>query len=197
LPYPQVGGPKTALGIRPDACLAPYLVAGLAGLPGQGLRPHCRYRKLKRRNRIKKRRNHMSISNSKSTLNENGGKEMSNGNTGNERIWSGLGWGIFFILIGSLIFAGNRCWLSEGKGWLYFIIGLGSICIIGFLARFLSSRSNRWAAYGGLVTGICLVYIGTAFLYGYGDWWPLVFIPVGIGLLVKAVWDHRSESTIR
>jgi hypothetical protein len=137
----------------------------------------------------------MSVSNSKSTLNENGGKEMSKGNTGNERIWSGLGWGIFFILIGSLIFAGNRGWLSEGEGWLYFIIGLGGICIIGFLARYLTSRTNRWGAFGGLVTGICLVYIGTAFLYGYSDWWPLVFIPVGIALLVKAVWGRRSEST--
>ena len=139
----------------------------------------------------------MSVSNSKSTLNENGGKEMSKGNTGNERIWSGLGWGIFFILIGSLIFAGNRGWLSEGEGWLYFIIGLGGICIIGFLARYLTSRTNRWGAFGGLVTGVCLVYIGMAFLYGYGDWWPLVFIPVGIGLLVKAVWGRRSESTTR
>ena len=120
---------------------------------------------------------------------------MVNRNTGNERIWSGIGWGIFFILIGSLIFAGNRGWLSEGEGWLYFIIGLGGIGILGFLARYLTSPAHRWGAFGGLVTGICLVYIGTAFLYGHGDWWPLVFIPVGIALLVKAVWGRRSEST--
>jgi len=137
----------------------------------------------------------MSVSNSKSTLKENGGKEMSKRNAESERIWSGLGWGIFFILIGSLIFAGNRGWLSEGEGWLYFIIGLGGICIIGFLARLLASRSYRWAAYGGLVTGVCLVYIGTAFLYGYGDWWPMVFILVGISLLIKAIWGRRLEST--
>ena len=137
----------------------------------------------------------MSVSNSKNTLNENGGKEMSNKNTGNERIWSGLGWGIFFILIGSLIFAGNRGWLSEGEGWLYFIIGLGGIGIIGFLARYLTSRNDRWSAFGGLITGVCLVFTGTAFLYGYGDWWPLVFIPVGIALLVKALWSRRSQST--
>jgi hypothetical protein len=138
----------------------------------------------------------MSVSNTKSPLNENGGKEMSNRNTGNERIWSGLGWGVFFILIGSLIFAGNRGWLTEGEGWLYFIIGLGGIGIIGFLARCLTSRTNRWGAVGGLVTGICLVYIGTTFLYGYGDWWPLVFIPVGIALLVKAVRGRRPESAL-
>jgi hypothetical protein len=138
----------------------------------------------------------MSASNSKSTLNENGGKEMSKGKTGNERIWSRLGWGIFFILIGSLIFAGNRGWLNEGEGWLYFIIGLGGICIIGFLARYFTSRTNPWDAFGGLATGICLVYIGIAFLYGFGDWWPLVFIPVGIGFLIKGVLHHNSQSLV-
>jgi hypothetical protein len=137
----------------------------------------------------------MPVSKTNNALNENGGKEMSNSNTGNERIWSGLGWGVFFILIGSLIFAGNRGWLTEGEGWLYFIIGLGGIGIIGFLARYLTSRTNSWGAVGGLVTGVCLVYIGATFLYGYGDWWPLVFIPVGITMLVKAVRGRRPETT--
>jgi Kef-type K+ transport system membrane component KefB len=119
---------------------------------------------------------------------------MLNKNSKLERIWSGLGWGIFFILIGSLIFASNRGGLSGGEGWLYFVVGLGGIFIIGFLARFLANHSNRWSAYGGLVAGVCLVYIGAAFLYGFGDWWPLVFIPVGVGYTVKAIWRSKTES---
>ena len=35
----------------------------------------------------------MSVENSKNTIKQNGGKEMSQENTGNERIWAGLGWG--------------------------------------------------------------------------------------------------------
>ncbi len=138
----------------------------------------------------------MSVSKSKSIQNENGGKEMLNKHWKLERIWSGLGWGILFILIGSLIFAGNRGWLSGGEGWLYFIIGLGGIFIIGFLARFLANHSNRWSAFGGLVVGVCLVYIGAAFLYGFGDWWPLVFIPVGIVYVIKSIWRNKPESSI-
>jgi hypothetical protein len=136
----------------------------------------------------------VSVSNSKSVVNEIGGKEMLNKNVVTERIWSGLGWGIFFILIGSLIFAGNRGWLSGSEGWLYFIIGLGGIFIIGFLARFLTAQSNRWSAFGGLLLGVCLVYVGMAFLYGFGDWWPLVFIPVGIIYVIRAIWRHNSEA---
>jgi hypothetical protein len=119
---------------------------------------------------------------------------MLKGNSRFERIWSGLGWGIFFILIGSLIFAGNKGWLSGGEGWLYFAIGLGGIFIVGFLARFLTNPSNRWSAFGGLVVGVCLVYIGFAFLYGFGDWWPMVFIPVGIVCIIKGIWQSRNHT---
>jgi hypothetical protein len=136
----------------------------------------------------------MSVLKSEQVQKENGEKEILNKNRRLERIWSGLGWGIFFILIGGLIFAGNRGWLNGGEGWLYFTIGLGGIFIIGFLVRLLANRSNRWSAFGGLVVGACLVYIGTAFLYGFGDWWPFVFIMVGIACLIRVIWHRKSVS---
>jgi hypothetical protein len=119
---------------------------------------------------------------------------MLKGNSRFERIWSGLGLGIFFILLGSLIFAGNKGWLSGGEGWLYFAIGLGGIFIVGFLARFVINPSNRWSDLGGLVLGVCLVYIGIAFLYGFGDWWPMVFIPVGIVYIAKGIWQSQNHT---
>ena len=119
---------------------------------------------------------------------------MKNQNGGLERTISGIGWGLVFILIGILVFADNKGWFQGGVAWLYFVIGLGGIFIIGFLARFWANQSNRWSSLGGLVVGVCLVYIGAAFLYGFGDWWPLVLIPVGIGILVKALWWTKPES---
>ena len=119
---------------------------------------------------------------------------MKNQNGGLERTISGIGWGLVLILIGMLVFADNKGWLQGGTGWLYFIIGLGGIFIIGFLARVLLNQSNRGSSFGGLVVGVCLVYIGAAFLYGFGDWWPLVMIPAGVGILVKALWRNRPES---
>jgi len=73
---------------------------------------------------------------------------MQNKNWGLERVWSGLGWGIFFILIGGLIFAGNKGWVSESHGWLYFAIGTGAILIIEFLVHFFSNQANRWSSLG-------------------------------------------------
>jgi hypothetical protein len=119
---------------------------------------------------------------------------MKNQNGGLERTISGTGWGLVLILIGVLVFADNKGWLQGGTGWLYFVIGLGGIFIIGFLARYWLNQSNRWNSFGGLVVGVCLVYIGAAFLYGFGYWWPLVLIPVGVGILVKALWRNKPES---
>jgi hypothetical protein len=121
---------------------------------------------------------------------------MKNQNGALERTISGIGWGLVFILIGILAFADNKGWLQDGAGWLYFVIGLGGIFIIGFLARYWFNQSNRWSSFGGLVVGVCLVYIGAAFLYGFGDWWPLVLIPIGTGILVKALWHNKPESLV-
>ncbi len=121
---------------------------------------------------------------------------MENKNWNLETVWSGIGWGILFILAGFLIFADNKGWTPGGVGWLYFAIGLGGIFIIGFLVRYFGNPGHRWGGFGGLVVGIALVYIGIAFLNGFGDWWPLVLVPVGIGFLVKSIWHHNSQSYV-
>jgi hypothetical protein len=118
--------------------------------------------------------------------------EMKNWNGGLEKLVDRIGWGLFFILIGGLFFAGNKGWLNE-HGWLYFLIGLGSILVIGGLVRYFIGQDNRWKSVGGLITGLALIYIGVAFLYDFGDWWPLVFILVGVGCLVKAIWYKKPS----
>jgi hypothetical protein len=119
---------------------------------------------------------------------------MINKTWGLERIWSGLGWGIFFILIGFLIFAANKGWITGGEGWLYMAIGAGSILIIEFLVHLFTDRSNRWSGFGSLVVGLSMVYIGAAFRFGFGDWWPLVFLPIGIGYITRAIWYSRRHT---
>jgi hypothetical protein len=108
------------------------------------------------------------------------------------RLLDGLGWGLLLILIGILFLADNFGW-THGEEWFYFAIGVGCILIVGFLVRYFGGHSNHWAAWGRLVSGLALVYIGMAFLYGFGDWWPLALIPVGIGFLVKAFWSSKNE----
>ncbi len=119
---------------------------------------------------------------------------MQNGNWKLESIWSGVGWGLFLILIGTLFVGQNTGWLN-GNGWLYFAIGLGSILVIGVLVRYFIGHNRIWSMFGGLAAGLALIYIGMAFLYGFGDWWPLALIIIGLGYLVKALWRNRAESS--
>ena len=115
---------------------------------------------------------------------------MKNQNGVLERTISGIGWGLFFILIGVLVFAQNKGWTND-HGWLYFFIGLGAILVIGFLIRYLLGNKNLWNALSGLVAGLALIYIGIAFLYGFGDWWPLALLVIGIGILVKGIMNRK------
>ena len=119
---------------------------------------------------------------------------MENRNLKLERISDGIGWGLLFILIGSLFFAQNKGWLG-GQGWAYFAMGLGVILVIGALVRYFGGNT-RWSAIGRLVVGLALIYIGFASYYGFGEWWPLALIAIGIGILVKAFWGagHQSYS---
>ena len=112
-----------------------------------------------------------------------------------ERLSSGIGWGLFFILVGGLFLAGNAGWL-KADWWTYFAIGLGGILVIGFLMRFFRGLGGRWSAIGRLVIGLALIYIGFASCYGFGEWWPLALIAIGVGILVKAslAAGHQSHA---
>ena len=135
----------------------------------------------------------MSTVESGNRNNQGGSKQMEDKHWKLERISDGLGWGLFFILIGSLFFAQNKGWL-HGEGWPYFAIGLGSILVIGFLVRYFGVENNRWRALGKLVIGLALIYIGIASIYGFGEWWPLALIAIGIACLAKAFWGNKHES---
>ena len=135
----------------------------------------------------------MSLSESKNGLKENKENKMENKDWKFEKLSSGIGWGLFFILIGALFFAQIKGWL-QGDWWTYFAIGLGGILVIGFLMRYFSDLGSRWGAVGRLVVGLELIYIGLASIYGFGDWWPLALVAIGIGFLVKALWGNRNES---
>jgi hypothetical protein len=120
---------------------------------------------------------------------------MKNWNGRLDNLVDRIGWGLFLMLVGVLFIAGNKGWLNE-HGWLYFAIGLGSILIIGGLARYFSGQDNRWKSAGGLVTGLALIYIGVSFLYGFGDWWPLAIVLVGLGHMVKTIWSRKPTAYV-
>jgi len=126
---------------------------------------------------------------------EGGIKTMMDSNRKLEQTWSAIGWGLFLILVGGLFLAGNQGWLNQGSGWSYFIIGLGAILILGFAVRYFGILPNRRSGIGGLIAGLALVLIGIAFLYGFGNWWPLVILVIGIGILANGIVTRERVLT--
>ena len=120
---------------------------------------------------------------------------MQDRNRGLGRRWSAIGWGLFLVLVGGLVLADSRKWLDGGEGWLYFTIGLGGIFIIGFFTQFLGNRSDRWGAFGSLIGGVSLIYVGAAFLSGFGDWWPLALVFAGVSYIARETWSRVSHAT--
>jgi hypothetical protein len=128
---------------------------------------------------------------------EKEGEVMENKHVELEKAWNGIGWGLLTILAGVLMLSGNKGWVEEGAGWLYFIIGVGAIFVISFFVQFFGSRGNIGNAFSNLAVGIGFVYIGAAFLYGFGDWWPMVFIPFGFALIAKSIRRNKDQSYAR
>ena len=137
----------------------------------------------------------MSISKSSCCQDESKESKVQGKDRKFERLSSGIGWGLFFILAGGLFLAANAGWL-KADWWAYFAIGVGCILVIGFLMRFFHGQGDRWGSIGRLVIGLALIYVGLASYYGFGEWWPLALIAIGIGILVKALLGagHLSDS---
>ncbi len=121
---------------------------------------------------------------------------MQNRNRDLGRRWSAIGWGLFLVLVGGLVLADGRDLLKGGEAWLYFVIGVGAIFIIGFLGQFFGNPSDRWAAFGSLIAGLSLVYVGAAFLFGFGDWWPLALVFAGVSYLAREIWSRNRNREV-
>jgi hypothetical protein len=95
---------------------------------------------------------------------------------------SGIGGGVFLILLGVLLFLATQGILAWDKWWQFLIIGVGIILLAdGLLYRRGDVREFRT---GRLIAGIILIGVGIAFLLGNIAWWPLVIILVGVAVII-------------
>jgi hypothetical protein len=96
---------------------------------------------------------------------------------------SGIGAGVFLLLLGILLFLANQGILAWDKWWQFLIIGLGIILLIDGLIRY-QKDSAREIKIGRLIVAIILIGVGIAFLVGNATWWPLVIILVGVAVII-------------
>jgi hypothetical protein len=96
---------------------------------------------------------------------------------------SGIGAGVFLLLLGSLLFLANQGILPWDKWWQFLIIGIGIIMLVDSLVRY-QKDSAREVRIGRPIVAIILIGVGIAFLVGNASWWPLVIILVGVAVIV-------------
>jgi hypothetical protein len=98
--------------------------------------------------------------------------------------------GLILILLGVLFLLTEMGRISWADWWAYFLVGLGGIFILEFIISSLTT-AHRPTRTGRLIAGLVLAIIGGAHLVGFEEWWPLILIAVGIGLLLSPLFGKK------
>ena len=98
-------------------------------------------------------------------------------------VTSGYVGGVFFILLGILLFLATQDILAWDKWWQYLIIGVGVILLVESLILYQRESALEFRI-GRLIAAIILIGVGIAFLLGNVVWWPLVIIVVGVAVII-------------
>lgn len=98
--------------------------------------------------------------------------------------------GLILILLGVLFLLVTLDYLSWGDWWPYFLIGLGVIFILEGIIRGISP-TYREQITGKFIAGIALIVIGSSFIVGMSNWWPLIIIAVGVIVLISPLWRKK------
>jgi hypothetical protein len=106
--------------------------------------------------------------------------------------WRGLFPGLVLIVLGVLLFAATRDWISWDIWWKYFLIGLGVVFLIDAGVHYLIP-DYRHVVSGKVIPGVILIFVGIAFIYGFDQWWPLVLIGAGVVILISLLFRRRNR----
>ncbi len=105
---------------------------------------------------------------------------------------SGITGGLILILLGVLFLLANMDYISWSALGQYFVMGLGVVLILEAIIR-STSRSYRKDIKGKLMGGFVLIVIGGSFVTGWSNWWPLILIAVGVGVLLSSLWKAKRQ----
>jgi hypothetical protein len=92
--------------------------------------------------------------------------------------------GLILILLGVLFLLAQMRRISWANWWAYFLVGLGGIFLFEALVRVFSAEGRKGVS-GRFIAGLILAVIGGAQLVGLVEWWPLILIALGFGVLIS------------
>lgn len=93
----------------------------------------------------------------------------------------GVFFGLFLIAVACVFLFRDQ--LPGEEWWPWLLIGIGCVFLLEAVVR--STRPEyRRPAMGRAVAGIILVALGTGFLYGFEEYWPLLIIAIGVVILI-------------
>lgn len=122
---------------------------------------------------------------------KNHGKDIENSEENKKHDpFSRITGGLILILLGVLFLLVTLDYLSWGDWWPYFLIGLGVIFILEGIIR-STSPSYREHVTGKFIAGLVLIVIGSSFIVGLSNWWPLIIIAVGVIVLISPLWRKK------
>lgn len=111
------------------------------------------------------------------------------------RLWSySMMMGLKLLLIGIILFLWAKDWLSDWDTLAYFLLGMGIISSLDVVVRYLHLAPRRFMWCRVMFTFI-LLSSGGAVLGGFSEWWPLIIILVGVGILVNAVLSFLKKGS--
>lgn len=102
-------------------------------------------------------------------------------------------WAVILIWVGLVLLANNPNLMTGFTWWNPWAIGFagaGVIVLIQAIVR-LSMPEYRRGILGSLVVGLIFLGIGLGWLIGWGIFWPLILIALGLLLLWRAFVRRR------
>jgi PAS domain S-box-containing protein len=102
-----------------------------------------------------------------------------------------LFWGLMLILWAVLIFLYGQHYIAAADLWKAFITGLGGIFLVQAIIYSLMP-SYRSQAFGRVIAGLILVFIGLGVLLGFNAWWPAVLVVAGAAVITVS-WLLQRE----
>ncbi len=100
--------------------------------------------------------------------------------------------GLVLIWLGITFFLATSNYIIWSSWWAYFLLGLGIIFLLR-AAIVYASNKRKGLIIGPAIAGTVMIVVGLASILNVTNWWWLIPIALGIGIVVMALRE-RSQN---